>query len=163
MRDLAPDADLETLYTAAKFAAAREDRRITHSLLRDMRGLPLSSEDAAGPLMISGESDGSSDPTFAAREPRAPAAHVADRVVHRHDGDSTGMVLGCLLLTDGVRDFRTGPLDLWRCPRMSCPDRMLRGRASASRIPRGETKELFCPGIAPLGDAIPRGGRRLTS
>ena len=70
VRELAPDGDLETLYTAAKFAAAREDRRTTHLLLRDMRGLPLSRGDAAGLLMISGESDGSSDPTFAAREPR---------------------------------------------------------------------------------------------
>ena len=35
VRDLAPDADLETLYTAAKFAAAREDRRTSHPLLRD--------------------------------------------------------------------------------------------------------------------------------
>ena len=35
VRDLAPDSDLETLYTAAKFFAAREDRRTTHPLLRD--------------------------------------------------------------------------------------------------------------------------------
>ena len=35
VRDLAPDSDLETLYTAAKFVAAREDRRTTHPLLRD--------------------------------------------------------------------------------------------------------------------------------
>ena len=59
-RDLVPDADLETLYTAAKFAAATEDRHTTHPLLRDTQGLPLSSGDAAGLLAISGESDGSS-------------------------------------------------------------------------------------------------------
>ena len=43
VRDLASDADLETLYTAAKFAAAREDRRTTHPLLRDSRGLSAAS------------------------------------------------------------------------------------------------------------------------
>ena len=94
VRELAPDADLETLYTAAKFAAARGDRRTTLPLLRDMRGLPLSSGDGAGFLMTSGESDGSSDPAFAAREPRAPTAHIADRVAHRRGegfyGDGTG-------------------------------------------------------------------------
>ena len=94
VRDLAPDAELETLYTAAKFAVAREDRPTTHLLLRDMRGLPLSRGDAAGLLMFSGESDGSADSTFAARGPRAPAAHIADRAVQRHGGgfygDGTG-------------------------------------------------------------------------
>ena len=94
VRDLAPDADLEILYTAAKFAAAREDRRTTHPLLRETRGLPLPSGDAAGLLMISGESDGSSGPKFAARELRGASAHTADRAVHRHGGgfyrDSTG-------------------------------------------------------------------------
>ena len=86
VRKLAPDAGLETLCTAAKFAAARKDRRTTHPLLRDTRGLPLPSGDAAGLLMISGETDGSSDPTFAARELRAPAAHTVDRPAHRHGG-----------------------------------------------------------------------------
>ena len=90
VRDLAPDADLETLYTAAKLVAAREDRRTTHPLLRDTRGIPLSSGDAAGLRMISGESNGSRDPTFAAREPRAPAAHTADRAVHPHGGGFYG-------------------------------------------------------------------------
>ena len=45
VRDLAPDADLETLYAAAKFAAAREDRRTTHPLLRDAPGLSVVSGD----------------------------------------------------------------------------------------------------------------------
>ena len=89
-RDLAPDAELETLYTAAKFAAAKEHRRTMHPLLRDTRGLPLSSGDAAALLRISGELDGSSDPTFAARELRAPAAHIADGAVDRHGGGFYG-------------------------------------------------------------------------
>ena len=95
VRDLVPDADLETLYTAANFAAAREDCRTTHPLLWDTRCLPLPGGDAAGLLMISGESDGNSDPTFGARETRAPAAHTADRAIHRHGGgiygDGTGL------------------------------------------------------------------------
>ena len=45
MRGLAPDADLETLYAEAKFAAARADRRTTHPLLRDARGLSVVSGD----------------------------------------------------------------------------------------------------------------------
>ena len=90
VRDLTLEADLEPLHTAAKFAAAREDRRTTRPLLRDMRGLPLSRGDAAGLLLISGETDGSIDPKFAARELRAPAAHIADRAVHRHGGGSSG-------------------------------------------------------------------------
>ena len=94
VRELASGADEGTLYTAATFAAAREDRRITHPLLRDARGLPFPSGHADGLLMISGESAGSSDPIFAARELRAPAAHTADRAVYRHDGrfhgDGTG-------------------------------------------------------------------------
>ena len=114
MRDLAPDADLKTLYTAAKFALAREHRRTTYPLLRDTRSLPLSSGDAAGLLMISGELDGSSDPIFAARELQAPPRTSPDclRQCIGRTSDSTGMVLGRLLPTDDVRDFRTGPLDL---------------------------------------------------
>ena len=89
VRDLASDADLETLYTAAKFAAARESRRTTHPLLRDTRGLSLPGGDAAGLLMISGESAGSAGPVWATREPRIPAATV-DREIHRRDGGFYG-------------------------------------------------------------------------
>ena len=84
VRDFAPDAELEPLHTAAKFVAAREDRRTTHPLLRDTRGLPLSRGDAVGLLIISGESDGSSDPTFAARELPAGSRHA-----HRRPGSSS--------------------------------------------------------------------------
>ena len=54
MQDLASDADLETLYAAAKMATARADRGTTHPLLRDARSLPLPCVDATGLLMISG-------------------------------------------------------------------------------------------------------------
>ena len=54
VRDLVSDADLEMLYAAAKFAAAREDSRTTHPLLRDARSLPLPGVDETGLLMISG-------------------------------------------------------------------------------------------------------------
>ena len=120
VRDLAPDAELETVYTAAKFAVAREDRRTTHPLLRDMRGLPLSRGDAAGLLMISGESDGSADPTFAAREPRDPAAHIADRAVQRHGGGFYGDGTG-----SPVSDRR----------REGFPDRPIRPTAISSPVP----------------------------
>ena len=86
VRELALDAQLETLYTADKVASARADRRSTHPLLRDMVGLPSPRGDAAGLLMISGESVGSGDPTFAARELRAAGAHTANRAAHRHGG-----------------------------------------------------------------------------
>ena len=109
MRNVASDADLEPLYTAAKFAAAREDRRTTHPLLRDARGLSLPGSDAAELLMISRESLRSSDPASASRELRAPAAHTADRAAHRYGGDSTEAARGRLLLTDGVRAFVTDP------------------------------------------------------
>ena len=92
-RASASDADLETLYTAGKFGAAREDRRTTHPLLRDTRGLSLPNGDAAGLLMISGESAKSSDPGLAARETRTAAA-PADREVHRHGGGFYGDVTG---------------------------------------------------------------------
>ena len=83
-------------------------------------------------------------------------------------GDSTRMILVRPLLTDGVRDFQTGPLDPRRCPRMSGPDCMLRGRSCALRMLRGETKDLRCRGFAQLGDITPptrvrRGCRRFTS
>ena len=77
MRDLAPDADLQTLYAAAKFAAAREDRRITHTLLRDARGLSVVSGDVTKLPTATGELTGSRDPAFADREPRAPAIPAA--------------------------------------------------------------------------------------
>ena len=73
VRDLASDADLETLYAAAKFVAAREDRRTTHTLLRDARGLSGASGDVTGSLTFTGELSGSRDPAFADGEPRAPS------------------------------------------------------------------------------------------
>ena len=80
LRDLVPDADLETLYAAAKFAAAREDRRTTHPLLRDARGLSMVSGDVRALLTVTGELAGSRDPAFADREPRAPAIPAAMEV-----------------------------------------------------------------------------------
>ena len=82
--------------------------------------------------------------------------------------DYPGTVLERLLLTDGVKEFRTGSLGLQCCLRRSRPDRMLRGRALALSMLRGGTKDLRCRGIAQLGDATPpirvrRGGRRFTS
>ena len=76
VRDLAPDADLETLYAAAKFAVAREDRRTTHPLLRDARGLSAASGTSQSRCR---------DPAFAAREPRPPAVPTAVEV-HRSGG-----------------------------------------------------------------------------
>ena len=73
MRDLAPHADLETLYGAAKFAAAREGGRTTHPLLRDARGLSVVSGDVTGLLTVTGKLTGSRDPAFVDRESLAPA------------------------------------------------------------------------------------------
>ena len=53
--DLASDTDLQTLYAAAKFAAAREDRRTTHPLLQDARGLTGANRDVTGLLTVTGE------------------------------------------------------------------------------------------------------------
>ena len=78
--DLAPDADLETPYAAAKLAAAREDRRTTHPLLRDARGLSMVSGDVTGLLTVTGELIASRDPAFADRKPRAPAIPAAMEV-----------------------------------------------------------------------------------
>ena len=80
VRDLAPDADPETLYAAAKFAAARQDRRTTHPLLRDARGLSVVSGDVIGLLTVTGELTGSRDPAFTDRDPRAPAIPAAMEV-----------------------------------------------------------------------------------
>ena len=85
VRDLAPDGDLETRYAAAKFAAAREDRRTTHPLLWDVRGLSAVSGEVTGPFAIPGESAESRDPAFAAREPRSSAI-PATMEVHRSGG-----------------------------------------------------------------------------
>ena len=79
-RDLASDADLETLYAAAKFAAAREDRRTTHPLLWDARGLSAVSGDVTGLLAALGEPAESRNPAVAAREPRSPAIPAAMEV-----------------------------------------------------------------------------------
>ena len=73
VRDLTPDAELETPYAAAKFAAPTEDRCTTHPLLRDAQGLSAVSRDVTGLLAVPGESAESRDPGFAAREPRSPA------------------------------------------------------------------------------------------
>ena len=80
VRDLSPDADLETLYAAAKFAAAGEDRRTTHPLLRGARGLSVVSGDVTELLMVTCELTGSRDPVFADREPGAPAIPAAMEV-----------------------------------------------------------------------------------
>ena len=77
MRDLAPDADLETLYGAAKFAATREGRHTTHPLMRDARGLSVVSGDVTGLLTVTGELTGSRDPASVDREQRAPAIPAA--------------------------------------------------------------------------------------
>ena len=74
LRYLASDADLEILYAAVKFAAAREDRRTTHPLLRDSRSLPLPGVDATELLMISGEAAESSDPALVAKGGCGPGA-----------------------------------------------------------------------------------------
>ena len=62
VRELASDAGLETLYATAKFAAAREDRRTTHPLLREARGLTGVSGNVTGLLTFAGELSGSRDP-----------------------------------------------------------------------------------------------------
>ena len=167
-RDLAPDADLEALYTAAKFAAAREDRLTTHPLLRDTRVLSLPSGDAAGLLMISGASDGSSDPTFPARVLRAPAAHTVDRAVNRNGGRLYG---------DG-----SGPPASDR-RREGFPDRPVRPTAMSPHVPprsyaprarfgfedaQGRDQGPPVPRIRAGGrcysaDRVRRGGRRFTS
>ena len=77
VRNLPPDADLETVYAAGKFAVAREDRRITHTLLRDARGLLVVSGEVTGLLTVTGELTGSCDPAFVDREPRVPAIPAA--------------------------------------------------------------------------------------
>ena len=77
VRNLASDADLETFYAAAKFAAARENRRTTHPLLRGAWGLTKASGDVTGLPAFTGEFSGSRDPVLADQEPRAPALPVA--------------------------------------------------------------------------------------
>ena len=77
VRDLAADADLQTLYAAAKFAAAREDRPTTHPLLRDTRGLSVASGDVIKLLRVTGELTRSRDPAFIDRETQAPAIPAA--------------------------------------------------------------------------------------
>ena len=79
-RDLASDADLETLYAAAKFAAASEDRRLTYPLLQDAGGLTGANGDATGLPTITGELTGSRNPPLADREQRASALSMATGV-----------------------------------------------------------------------------------
>ena len=107
MRDLASDDDLETLYTVARFVAAREDRRTTHPLLRDTRGLSLPGGDAAGLLMISGESVATLLllPGSCGLPPRTPPTGQFTGTVE----DSTETALGRLFPTDNARDFLTDP------------------------------------------------------
>ena len=73
VRQMAPDTDLETLYAAAKFAAARGDRGKAHPLLQDALGLTRANGDVTGLLPITGELSGNRDPVLADREPRAPS------------------------------------------------------------------------------------------
>ena len=65
--------DLETLYAAAKFAAAREDRRTTQPLLRAAWGASVVSGNVTGLLTVTGELAGNCDPALGDWEPRAPA------------------------------------------------------------------------------------------
>lgn len=53
--DMASDTELETLYTAAKFAAARDDRRTTHPLPRNAQGASQGSGDIAELFAITGD------------------------------------------------------------------------------------------------------------
>ena len=55
VREVMSEAYLETLYAAAKFAVAREDRHTKHPLLRDARGLTGASGDATKRLRFTGE------------------------------------------------------------------------------------------------------------
>ena len=77
--DLA-NADLETLYTAAKFAAAREDRCTTHPLLRDVRDPTGANGDVTGLFKITGELTGSPGPALAGREERASPLSITTGV-----------------------------------------------------------------------------------
>ena len=63
--------DADTFYAADKFGAPREDRRTTHSMLWDARGLTRDSGDVTGLLMFTGELSGNRDPVVADRELRA--------------------------------------------------------------------------------------------
>ena len=125
VRDLASDADLETLYAAAKFAAARQDRCTTHPLLRDARSLPLPGVDATGLLMISGGAAESSDPALAAKGARTPFA-PSDREAHRFGvgfhGDSVGQA-GPDRRREGFPDRRARPTMPPRVPSRSQPRR----------------------------------------
>ena len=150
VRDLASDTELETLYTVAKLATARKDRRTTHPLLRDTRGLSLPGGDAAGLLLISGESAGSNDLVLAAREPRIPAATV-DREVHRPGGGFYGEGSGppasdCR--REGFPDRPTRPLMM---PPRAPPRPILHAilHALALRMFRGGTRDLRWRGTAP--------------
>ena len=73
VRDLASDDDLESLYTAAKFAAASEDRRTTHPPLRDARGSSGANGDVATLFTITWDLTGNRYPVFADGEQRASA------------------------------------------------------------------------------------------
>ena len=80
VRDLASDVDLESLYTAAKFAAAREDRRITLPLLRDARGPEGANGDVTGLFPITRELTGSHNLARAGREQRPSALFMIPEV-----------------------------------------------------------------------------------
>ena len=76
VRELAPDADLETLFAAAKFAAVKEDCRTAHPLVRDARGPTGANGDVTGLFTITGQLSGSPDPALADREQRASALFI---------------------------------------------------------------------------------------
>ena len=71
VRDMACDAELETLYTATKFAAAMEDRRTTHPILRDTQDPSGVSGDVAGLFAVTRDLTGKHDTTPVDRGQRA--------------------------------------------------------------------------------------------
>ena len=119
VRNLACDADLETLYAAAKFAAAREDCRTAHPLLRDAQSLSGVSGDLAGLLTFTAELSGSRDPAFADREPQAPAIPAAMGVSRP----------GASFHEESARPPVPGRR------REGCPDRHARPMMSSPRLP----------------------------
>lgn len=72
-RDIAPDADLQTLDTAAQLAAASERQRTAYPLQRDARGPSGGGDHAAGLFAITGELVGSHDTNVPKRGQRAKA------------------------------------------------------------------------------------------
>ena len=163
LRDLVSDADFETLCAVTKFVAARADRRTTHPLLWDARGLTGVSGDVRGFLPFRGELSGSRDPAFADREPRAPAIPAAmgvNRLAMRKARDRQS-------LTVDEGDFLIG-MHGRRCPpHASHRDRVSRGPGTVLRMFQDGTKGTRYPEAVQLVDTTPRtrarrGGRRPT-